>query len=156
MTDEKWKLNLILKNHLLKKPLTLIWTQSSGSILIYFTKLAHWCINNLYATYLRNECKARRCLFIHRRPNASSAQERTPPVEAQPLVFQSPPIAQMSRLSMGENNQNRNLEAEVIAALNCMIPQLTNQIVTAFRTQKSTSYTVITLNKLFPKLIMIV
>ena len=89
--------------------------------------------------YLRNECTARKCLFTHSRPNASSAQERTPPVEAQPQVFQSPPIAQMSQLSMGENNQNRNLEAQVMKALNGMIPHLTNQIVTALRTQKSTS-----------------
>ena len=47
--------------------------------------------------------------------------------------FPELPTAAMSRLSVGDQNQNQNLEAQVKMALANLMPQLTNQLVMALR-----------------------
>ena len=84
------------------------------------------------------ECQhGNKCIFSHVKQatrNVTRPQER---IESEGALskedFPELPTAAMSRLSVGDQNQNQNLEAQVKMALANLMPQLTNQLVMALR-----------------------
>ena len=90
--------------------------------------------------FQNGECQhGNRCIFTHVKlsaRNVARPQEQVETEEAGALTqedFPELPTAALSRLSVGDQNQNQTLESQVKRALASLMPQLTNQLVAALR-----------------------
>ena len=101
-------------------------------------KIAHG--NEACLKLQSGECQhGNRCIFTHVKlsaRNVARPQEQVETEEAGALTqedFPELPTAALSRLSVGDQNQNQTLESQVKRALASLMPQLTNQLVAALR-----------------------
>ena len=106
--------------------------------LINHIKITHG--KELWLKFQRGECQhGNRCIFTHvnmTARNVARPQEQIETEGAGALPqedFPELPTAALSRLSVGDQNQNQTLESQVKRALANLMPQLTHQLVTALR-----------------------
>ena len=110
--------------------------------------------NTMCYKFLRNECRARRCLYSHGLPASDVAttternisqttapdfhrQHTTRPVVWSQVVAQGTQAQVQSNMSEEVQNQSQGMEAQVLQALTKMIPQLTKQLICILRTGNS-------------------